>query len=232
MSPISTTAGLLKKLRVQANLTQLQLGARIGVTKAAISAYEKGKAHPSLPVMTKLALEFNQSIDTLRGDALAARLPEAGLVAAARPGPSPEVSYLAAAGRPAFLAAVASAGPARACAQLPTLLVPDLLAGTDLAGALVAEIDDCALAPILHPRARVLATPVAAAEWPYLPPGLYCLVYRDSFTIRRLKDNGLLQHGLLLLHADYPSGGGAYPVRAEDLRAVWHVRWAVFAPLL
>lgn len=234
MSPISTTATLLKRLRVQANLTQLQLGERIGVTKASISAYEKGKAHPSLPILTKLAQEFNQSIDDLRGGELSARPPGHSAAPLREPGPPPaqEVAYLAAAGRAAFVAALASGGVADACTQLPPLLVPDVPGLPELAGALVAEVEDSSLAPTLHPRARVLATPVPAPEWPHLPPGLYCLAYRTSFAIRRLKENTLLQHGLLLLHTDYPSGGGTYPVRAEDLRAVWHVRCAVFAPLL
>ena len=233
MSPISTTATLLKRLRVQANLTQLQLGERIGVTKASISAYEKGKAYPSLPILTKLAQEFNQSIDDLRGGEPPARPP--GHSAAARepaPPPAQEVAYLAATGQAAFVAALASVGTARACTQLPPVRVPDVPGLPDLAGALVAEVEDSALAPALHPRARVLATPVPAPEWPHLPPGLYCLAYRTSFAIRRLKENTLLQHGLLLLHTDSPHGGGAYPVLAEDLRAVWQVRCAIFAPLL
>jgi len=232
MSPISTTAGIIKRLRVQASLTQLQLGVRIGVTKASISAYEKGKAYPSPPILTKLAQEFNQSIDDLRG----------GLPRAAEPGPAllreplppllHEVPYLDAPGRAAFVAALGGAGAGPAQAALPTLPVPALPGTPALAGALVAEVDDGALAPALHPGARVLALPVPSPEWPFLPPGLYCLAYRSCFAIRRLKDNTLLQQGLLLLHADQPAGGGAYPVRAEDLHAVWQVRCAVFAPLL
>lgn len=231
MSSISTTAGILKRLRVQASLTQLQLGGRIGVTKASISAYEKGKAYPSLPILTKLAQEFNQSIDDLRGEP--SRLPEPGAPLLREPLPTllHEVPYLGAAGRAAFVAALGAGGAGPACAGLPTLPVPELPGGLAVAGALVAEVDDGALAPALHPGARVLAQPVPAAEWPFLPPGLYCLAYRTSFAIRRLKDNTLLQQGLLLLHTDQPAGGGAYPVRAEDLHAVWQVRCAVFAPL-
>lgn len=220
---------------MQASLTQLQLGGRIGVTKASISAYEKGKAHPSLPILTKLAQEFNQSIDDLRGGPSALRPAEPSPALLREPLPTllHEVPYLGAPGRAAFVAALGP-GPgsvAPACALLPTLTVPELPGSPALAGALVAEVDDGALAPTLHPGARVLAQPVPAAEWPFLPPGLYCLAYRTSFAIRRLKDNTLLQQGLLLLHADQPAGGGAYPVRAEDLRAVWQVRCAVFAPL-
>ena len=74
-------------------------------------------------------------------------------------------------------------------------------------------------------------TPVPEPEWPYLPSGLYCLAYRADFVIKRLKDNTLLEKGLLLLHADAPLGG-AYPVRSEDLRAVWQLRWGIHMPLL
>jgi transcriptional regulator with XRE-family HTH domain len=233
MSPISTTASILKRLRVQASLTQLQLGTRIGVTKASISAYEKGKAYPSLPILTKLAQEFNQSIDELRGGASPSRVAEPSAALLREPAPFQEVPYLPATGRAAFVAALGASGEATlACALLPPLAVPELPGGPVPAGALVAEVDDYALAPVLYPQARVLALPVPAAEWPFLPPGLYCLAYRTRFAIRRLKDNTLLQQGLLLLHADQPAGGGAYPVRAEDLRAVWQVQCAVYAPLL
>ena len=200
------------------------------MTKASISAYEKGKAYPSTPILVKLAHEFNQSIDDLRGGTGPVRPPEASPARAPAPPALAELPYLPATARTAFLAAVASLGVAQACAQLATLPVPDLPLAPDLAGTLVAEVDDYALAPVLPPRARVLATAVPAAEWPYLPPGVYCVLYRTSFAIRRLRDNTLLQQGVLLLHTDYP-GGGAYPVRAEDLHAVWHVRWAVFVPV-
>jgi len=232
MSALSTIATLLKRLRVQAGLTQLQLGARIGVTKASISAYEKGKAYPSGPILAKLALEFDLSIDELRfGEAATALLaPAPGPARAAPPPPAlREIPYLPAPARAVFLEKLAGGLPA-AVELLTCLALPDVPDTPEFAGALVVEVNDSALEPTLRASARVLATPVPPADWPYMPPGLYCLAYRTSFAIRRLKDNTLLQTDLLLLHADNPSGG-TYPVRAPDLRAVWHVRWAVFMPL-
>jgi transcriptional regulator with XRE-family HTH domain len=227
MPHLNTIATLLKRLRVQSSLTQMQLGERIGVTKASISAYEKGKAYPSTPILTKLAHEFSLSIDELRvGDAPGrARLPG--------PTPAPpvlaEVPYLPSAARPTFAAALATSQQ-RAREPLALVALPAGCPLVDPATALVVEIDDTALEPILRPGARVLAVAVAAAEWPFMPPGIYCLAYRGGLVIKRLRDNTLLQTGLLLLHADGPAGG-SYPVRAEDLCAVWHVRWAVYLPL-
>jgi len=231
MPALSTIATLIKRLRVQAGLTQLQLGARIGVTKASISAYEKGKAYPSGPILAKLAHEFSLSIDELRVGEAVAGLPRPA--SGSSPAPPPpalrEIPYLPALARAVFLEKLAGGFPA-AVGPLACLALPDVPDTPEFAGALVVEVSDSALEPALRASARVLATPVPPADWPFMPPGLYCLAYRTSFAIRRLKDNTLLQSDLLLLHADNPNAG-TYPVRAADLRAVWHVRWATFVPL-
>lgn len=227
MPQLNTIATLLKRLRVQSSLTQMQLGERIGVTKASVSAYEKGKAYPSPPILTKLAHEFSLSIDELRfGDAPARARPPG---TAPAPPALAEVPYLPAPARAAFAAALATA-PQRAHEALALVALPAGAPPLDPATALVVEVDDTALEPTLRPGARVLAVAVPAAEWPFMPPGIYCLAYRGALVIRRLRDNGLLQSGLLLLHTDGPAGG-SYPVRAEDLCAVWHVRWAIYQPL-
>lgn len=227
MSHLNTIATLLKRLRVQSSLTQMQLGERIGVTKASVSAYEKGKAYPSAPILSKLAHEFSLSIDELRfGDAPARARP---------PGTVPvpphliEVPYLPSPARATFAAALAH-NPQQAREQLALVALPAGPPPIDPAEALVVEVDDNSLEPTLRPGARVLAIAVPPAEWPFMPPGIYCLAYRGAFVIKRLRDNTLLQSGLLLLHADGPAGGG-YPVRAEDLCAVWQVRWALYLPL-
>jgi transcriptional regulator with XRE-family HTH domain len=232
MPALSTIATLLKRLRVQSSFTQLQLGERIGVTKASISAYEKGKAYPSAPILAKLAHEFHLSIDELRfGDAPAGLSgPGRGAERAAPPPPAlRELPYLPAAARAAFLENLA-VGAQTASEPLACLALPDVPDTPEFAGALVVEVADSSMEPTLRPGARLLVTPVLAADWPFMPSGIYCLAYRTTFAIKRLKDNTLLQSNLLLLHADNPSGG-AYPVRGDDLRAVWHVRWAVFMPL-
>jgi len=227
MPRLNTIATLLKRLRVQSSLTQMQLGERIGVTKASVSAYEKGKAYPSPPILTKLAHEFSLSIDELRFGDIPVRERPPSLAPA--PLAQVEVPYLPSAARAAFAAALVNS-PTRAHEPLGLVALPAGCPPIDPATALVVEVDDTCLEPILRPGARVLAVAVPPAEWPFMPPGIYCLAYRGGLAVRRLRDNGLLQSELLLLHTDGPSGG-SYPVRAADLCAVWHVRWAIYLPL-
>ena len=57
----------LKALRLQAGLTQKELGERIGTTKATISYYELSERTPSPEMLIKLAAVFHVSTDFLLG---------------------------------------------------------------------------------------------------------------------------------------------------------------------
>ena len=57
----------MKELRLQAGLTQKQLGERVGVTKSVISFYELRERTPSPEVLVKLAAIFRVSADYLLG---------------------------------------------------------------------------------------------------------------------------------------------------------------------
>jgi phage repressor protein C with HTH and peptisase S24 domain len=128
----------------------------------------------------------------------------------------------------AFAASFAPGAPPHSLAEYVD--VAGLPATPDFAGPLVVEVGGDLMAPTLHAGARVLATPVPGAEWPYMPSGVYCVVYRSTFVIKRVKDNHLVEQQLLLLHSDNHLGG-THPVRGEDIRAIWRVRWAVYAPV-
>ena len=45
----------MRKFRLAATLTQAQLGERVGITKGAISSFEKGNTHPSIHTVGKIA---------------------------------------------------------------------------------------------------------------------------------------------------------------------------------
>ena len=57
----------LKTLRLQHNLTQAQLGQKLGLTKSVVSAYETSLRLPSYDVLIHLAKIFNVSTDYLLG---------------------------------------------------------------------------------------------------------------------------------------------------------------------
>lgn len=58
---------ILKELRLQAGLTQKELGEQIKVTKSVISYYELQERYPSPEILLKLADVFNVSVDYLLG---------------------------------------------------------------------------------------------------------------------------------------------------------------------
>ncbi|EJP83802.1 MULTISPECIES: helix-turn-helix domain-containing protein [Bacillus] len=58
---------IIKKLRKERNITQEQLGNAIGVSKMAISYFEKGKKAPGRETLEKIADYFNITTDFLLG---------------------------------------------------------------------------------------------------------------------------------------------------------------------
>lgn len=58
----------LKKLRVEAGLSQQKLADQLGLTQQSIFSYETGAYEPDLTTLKRLADYFNTSIDYLAGN--------------------------------------------------------------------------------------------------------------------------------------------------------------------
>ena len=58
----------LKVLRAERDLSQAELGGRLGVSRQAVNAIETGKYDPSLPLAFKIARLFNQHIEEIFND--------------------------------------------------------------------------------------------------------------------------------------------------------------------
>lgn len=58
---------ILKQLRKSHNLTQKELGVKIGLSKAVVSKYENGMGYPSFDVMILIAKYFGVTTDYLLG---------------------------------------------------------------------------------------------------------------------------------------------------------------------
>lgn len=69
----------LKRLRLDAGLTQKQLAMQIGVTKSVISFYELQERTPSPAILVKLSAVFHVSTDYLLGIDHIERLDVSGL---------------------------------------------------------------------------------------------------------------------------------------------------------
>ena len=55
----------LKVLRAERDWSQAELGKRVGVSRQAINAIERGKVHPSLPLVFKLSDVFGLPIEEI-----------------------------------------------------------------------------------------------------------------------------------------------------------------------
>jgi len=60
-------ANRIKKLRIEHNMTQQELGKIVGLTTTGISYWESGKAIPNMEIMSKLSNYFGVTIDFLIG---------------------------------------------------------------------------------------------------------------------------------------------------------------------
>lgn len=58
---------ILKELRKEANLSQDQLGKKLGFSNQTVSFWESGKREPSLDVLVSVAKYFDVSVDFLLG---------------------------------------------------------------------------------------------------------------------------------------------------------------------
>ena len=58
---------ILKNLRKSCNLTQKELGAKIGLSKAVVSKYENGIGYPTYDVLIRIAQYFGVTTDYLLG---------------------------------------------------------------------------------------------------------------------------------------------------------------------
>ena len=58
----------LRTMRMARNLTQGDLGKRIGVSASAVGMYEQGRREPSFEILEALADVFNVPIDALYGE--------------------------------------------------------------------------------------------------------------------------------------------------------------------
>lgn len=94
----------------------------------------------------------------------------------------------------------------------------------------VLEISGNSMSPQLAHGAKVLAIPVSENNWEYQSGGVYAVMYRDYFVVKRIRDNELLTRKYLTLHSDNPNGGNV-TVPLQDIRGLWKIVAIVEAPV-
>lgn len=94
----------------------------------------------------------------------------------------------------------------------------------------VIEISGNSMSPQLVNGAKVMAVEIDSTDWEYQSGGVYAVIYRDYFVVKRIKENELLTRKILTLHSDHPNGG-TVTVSLGDLRGIWKVVSIVEAPV-
>ena len=96
--------------------------------------------------------------------------------------------------------------------------------------AVILEISGNSMSPQLAHGAKVLAVPVSESDWQYQSGGVYAVMYRDYFVVKRVRDNELITRNYLTLHSDNPNGGNV-TVPLQDMRGMWKIVTIVEAPV-
>ena len=96
--------------------------------------------------------------------------------------------------------------------------------------AVVLEISGNSMSPQLAHGAKVLAVPVNQSDWEYQSGGVFAVMYRDYFVVKRIRDNELITRKYLTLHSDNPNGGNV-TVPLQDIRGLWKIVTIVEAPV-
>ncbi len=94
----------------------------------------------------------------------------------------------------------------------------------------VIEVAGNSMSPQLANGAKVLAVLVDPSNWEYQSGGIYAVIYRDFFVVKRIKDNELLTKQRLTLHSDNPNGG-TVTIPLKDIRGIWKVVRVIDSPV-
>jgi repressor LexA len=99
-----------------------------------------------------------------------------------------------------------------------------------LRNPMIIEISGNSMSPQLVNGAKVMVVPVDPGDWIYQSGGVFAVIYRDFFVVKRIRENDLLTRHYLTLHSDNPLGGSV-SVPAGEIRGIWKVAHIVSAPV-
>lgn len=88
--------------------------------------------------------------------------------------------------------------------------------------SIVIEIQGESMAEQLKSGTKVMAVPVNQGDWQYISGGVYAVLYKNYFVVKRIIDNNLMRDGFLMLHSDNQRFG-SLPVAEDDIKGIWKV---------
>jgi len=93
---------------------------------------------------------------------------------------------------------------------------------TDYENAVVLEVGEDNMEPLLHSGDKVIAWPVPESEWEQVYNKVCVVAYKEEVTIKAVRENELPTKGLLTLYAQNTTAG-FLSVQRQQIKALWKV---------
>ncbi|WP_167855721.1 XRE family transcriptional regulator [Hymenobacter fodinae] len=229
MSVQVSIAARIKEYRQLAGMNQAQLAEKVGITRAGISAIEKGKSGAKATTLALIA----QALGVKQEDLLSE---ESVFTKASKRDHNP--NNVQAIGFLADMAAVdlpfvsfrarASFVELGLGIQHPNnfetlrLYVSSEEEAARYTGALVFEVEGDSMEPILRTGDKVIAWQVPDSKWEQVYNQVCVVAYDDTVTIKAVRENELFTRNLLTLYSQNPAAG-FLPVQRQQIQSVWRV---------
>lgn len=219
-APIAKKIFDLRRLK---GLNQAELADKVGISRAAISLYEKGKSNPTHKILTRLAEALDTDVAFLLGMGSAKAPNDAHAVGLLSDIPVIELRRVSFRARASFN-----------YMQLQRHLKDDLLdtvlfrlppgrTEEDYKDALVFDIEGDSMEPSLRDGQQVIAWPVPESKWEHLHNTICVVDYDDTVTVKAIFKNDLFNTDGLTLHAT-GGRGGEFRVAQSLIHSIWEVR--------
>jgi transcriptional regulator with XRE-family HTH domain len=221
-----TTPNRIKQLRKQVPLTQAQLASKLGVSRAAVSQFETGDSKPSLSTLMKLAEVLGVSINDLVSityqspdDKESNSSSTVGFNSISHP-IEVHLPLVSTQSRAHFLSLDIT--PALKGSDTLALSVTSNEEANRYAEALVIEVAEDQMEPLLHVGDKVIAWPVPEAKWVHVYNQVCLVAFDETVTIKAVRENELPTRSLLTLYAQNPAAG-FLSVQQEQIKGIWRV---------
>lgn len=92
----------------------------------------------------------------------------------------------------------------------------------DRKNLLVIEIAGNSMYPYVKSGSKVLVTEIEPTEWPYIHEGIFAIIYREYFVIKRIKENNLTELNQLSLISDNVNFGNT-TIYKNDIKCIFQL---------
>lgn len=228
MSVQPSIAVRIKEYRQLAGMNQAQLAEKVGITRAGISAIEKGKSGAKATTLAMIAQALGvKTEDLLSNDSSLTKasnkshnnnVQAVGFLADMVAVDLPFVSFRA---RASFIELGMGVQHPDNFETL-RLYVNSEEDAARYTGALVFEVEGDSMEPLLRTGEKVIAWQVPEGKWEQVYNQVCVVAYDDTVTIKAVRENELFTRNLLTLYAQNPAAG-FLPVQRQQIQSVWRV---------